>query len=282
MEELRCLALRSYSLMRDLRMLALRTRALLAFCLSISPMLARGQIAVAPGSRVQGTVIDDQSGAPLANVSVEVSRGLDTLARVVTDEVGHFRTLPLADGALKLTFRRLGYQSGTLSLDVLARRKPVEVAMAPVAKRLEDITVVSGRRLQLQSALRNFDTRAQHKAGGTYFGRADLDKLHAARLSDLMRRVPGVRLVDSSGVLLVASSRGYKVDMKRGESMAPCVMRIGVDGQIKEPGYSINSIDPLQVYGVEVYSGPSSIPAEFDGLRTDAFCGLVLIWTRIE
>jgi hypothetical protein len=50
-----------------------------------------------------------------------------------------------------------------------------------------------------------------------------------------MRRVMGVKLIDSSGVILAASTRGMKVDLKRaGLRDAPCIMRIGVDGQIKE------------------------------------------------
>jgi hypothetical protein len=51
----------------------------------------------------------------------------------------------------------------------------------------------------------------------------------------MRRRVMGVKLIDGSGVILAASTRGMKVDLKRaGLRDAPCIMRIGVDGQIKE------------------------------------------------
>jgi hypothetical protein len=268
--------------MRAFRMLALGMGRLLLASVCTSPVPAIAQTPVARSSIVRGRVIDDQSGAPLGSVVIDASRGSDTLARVVTDEEGYFRTAVVADGDLVLTFRRLGYQAGKLSVDALARQRPIEVAMTAVARRLDEIAVASEQLPERRSARRDFDARAQRKMGGTYIRRSDLDKLQAARLSDVMRRVPGARIVDSSGVLLVASSRGYKVDMKRGDAMTPCVMHIGVDGQIKEPGYSINTIDPLQIYGIEVYASPATIPVEFGGMRTDSFCGLVLIWTRIE
>jgi hypothetical protein len=236
---------------------------------------------VAPSSIIRGTIIDDKSGAALGNVVVTASQGLDTVARVVTNEAGYFRTAALVDGDLVLSFRRLGYQSGQLAVDSIARRRPVSVAMTAVAERLEGITVKADLPVR-ESRLSGFDERAQRRMGGTYLRRADLDALQATRVSDVMRRVPGARVIDSSGVLLIASSRGYKEDLPKGKSMAPCVMRVGIDGQIREPSFPINSIDPVHIHGIEVYSGPATIPPEFGGMRTDSFCGLVMIWTRIQ
>ena len=59
-----------------------------------------------------------------------------------------------------------------------------------------------------------------------------------------------------------------------------CVVRVGVDGMLKEPYFPINSIPPHDIYGVEVYAGAASLPTEFSGARKDASCGLIMIWTR--
>ena len=39
-------------------------------------------------------------------------------------------------------------------------------------------------------------------------------------------------------------------------------------------------IDLVNVAGVEVYRGPSDVPAAWRGYRSR--CGIVLVWTRIE
>ena len=57
--------------------------------------------------------------------------------------------------------------------------------------------------------------------------------------------------------------------------------RVGVDGQIKEWGFPMDTIDPNHIHGIEVYNGPATIPSEYSGMRTDAYCGLVMIWTRM-
>ena len=45
-------------------------------------------------------------------------------------------------------------------------------------------------------------------------------------------------------------------------------------------GFSLNAVQPEEVHGIEIHSGPASIPSEFGGARMDAYCGLVMIWTR--
>jgi hypothetical protein len=62
--------------------------------------------------------------------------------------------------------------------------------------------------------------------------------------------------------------------------LAPCYMAIGIDGQIKDWGFSVDEVDPHDIYGIEVYSGPATLPREFASLFGGAYCGLVMIWTR--
>jgi hypothetical protein len=59
-------------------------------------------------------------------------------------------------------------------------------------------------------------------------------------------------------------------------------MAVGVDGQLKEWGFSVDEITPNEIHGIEVYSGPSTMPREFATLRPDGYCGLVMIWTRAD
>lgn len=91
----------------------------------------------------------------------------------------------------------------------------------------------------------------------------------------------GVQILDSLGVRLFAAARSDKVvDDAHGRRTVPCIMRVGVDGQIMEWGFPADNVIPGDIYGIEVYPGPSSIPREYANQMTDGYCGLVMIWTR--
>ena len=37
---------------------------------------------------------------------------------------------------------------------------------------------------------------------------------------------------------------------------------------------------PEEVYGLEVFAGPSSIPPQYGGVGVGKWCGLIAVWTR--
>ena len=229
---------------------------------------------------LRGRIIDDQSGASLPDVSVIAILGSDTLDRTRSDSAGFFafRTLPAMDVVLFL--RHLGHELGSVTVQRADRQRSLNLAMSRITPQLAGVTVTAAPVLARHSALDGFEYHASHALGGAYIQRADLEAAQVIRLSEMMRRVTGVRLIDEQGVLVVASSRGYQSGIRRGDPMAPCVLPVVVDGQMKERLFSINSIDPKSIAGVEVYSGPATIPPFFASMHPDAGCGLVAIWTR--
>ena len=52
----------------------------------------------------------------------------------------------------------------------------------------------------------------------------------------------------------------------------------GGRGGISEPPFDINSITTNHVAAIEFYSGPATIPAEFNA--TQGTCGALVIWTK--
>jgi hypothetical protein len=75
--------------------------------------------------------------------------------------------------------------------------------------------------------------------------------------------------------------RGQKLVCTDGQCYAvPCVLRTAIDGQIQSWGTSLDLMGVEEIAALEVYLGPSSIPAEFASLRRDQACGLIVIWTR--
>ena len=264
---------------RQGRLVRLRGACLLIAALLLNPATVPAQAnARAEPLILQGRVLDARSRAAINRASIVTSRGSDTVAAGYTDSIGSF-SLPIGGiGPVTVYVRRLGYRPMTLFAVESQPGVPLQLSMVPIPQDIEGVAVTA--RGASSARVVGFEDRLSRHIGGTFITREQLDSWHPMRTTDVMRRVSGVKLFDSVGVLLVISSRGFKVNLLRNEFMAPCVLRVGVDGFVKEWGFSVNQIDPNQIYGIEVYNGPATIPPEFNALRTDSYCGLVMIWTQ--
>ena len=94
-------------------------RGLLFACLWAAPSRVVAQSPTPGPLIIRGRVIDDQSRAPLGSVLIRVSRGADTLGQAVTDADGTFRIGSVGAAGVVLSFRRLGYEPGTVAVDSL-------------------------------------------------------------------------------------------------------------------------------------------------------------------
>ena len=226
-----------------------------------------------------GKVLDDASDLPLDGVSVEIA---GTRASVVTDTRGDFVVGVGREELLTLTLRRIGYRELTQIVHVPAGDTTrISFFLTPAATTLDTVSVVA-EAVSRSPRLAGFERRRQQHIGGAFITRAEIERRNAIATSQLLLNMIGVRVIDSAGVKLLASARGYKVVFGRTPEIAPCIMAVGVDGQIKEWGYPVDDITPNDIYGVEVYSGPATMPREFATLRPDGYCGLVMIWTRAD
>jgi hypothetical protein len=225
---------------------------------------------------LRGIVRDVVTRAPLGDVAVHTVDGEAT-----TNGRGEFRIDVRVAGRVTVQLRRLGYDS--LSMDVVvasSAEEPYVFDMQRTAQTLDTVAVAM-RAASWSPKLEGFEHRLARHNGGTFFTRDDIERRRPIVVSELVRRSPAVRIVDSMGVRLFASSRGSKlVDGPRGRKSVPCIMRVGVDGQIMEWGFPADQIAPSEIYGIEVYSGPATIPREYASQIGDGFCGLVMIWTR--
>ncbi len=262
------------------------TRRARRLSLGVGVLLLRAAAAQAQSNpsaqaHVRGRVVDAATRAPVGGADLLLLRATDTLARGRTDRLGRFTAAGTVGAVFTLEIRRLGYDRAAVQWTANADTVLV-IGLTRSAPTLSTVQVVEHE--SFSTRLTGFEERARVKAGGTYIKRDQIEAWHPNRTSDLLRRVLGVKLIDSAGIVLASSDRGEKVDLKSANtarSWAPCVMRVGVDGQVKEWGFPMDAIDPNHIHGIEVYNGPASMPSEYSGLRTDAYCGLVMIWTRM-
>lgn len=225
-----------------------------------------------------GQVWDDQRDQPIAGVIITVA---GSPAELATDPRGYF-AITFSGGALVLNLKRLGYQPATRLIEAPSgdtTRLSFFLAEDPAL--LDTVSVKAAPPLG-SARLEGFTERRRQNTGGTFISRPEIEKRNAIETTSLLRGLNGVRIIDSLGVLLVASARGPSPSIlsRRSDPNAPCLMMIGVDGQLQDWAFPVDQIVPRDIEAIEVYSGPSTIPREFAARRNDVGCGLVMIWTR--
>lgn len=128
----------------------------------------------------------------------------------------------------------------------------------------------------LPMRLQEFDKRAASGASGTFVTRADILRHESGSLLQIIRGVGGVSIVDSAGVRRAMSTRGRV--MTRG-AVKQCVFPVVVDNITLNGLESLDAIRPRNVYGIEVYFGPATIPHSLAALTRESWCGLIAVWT---
>jgi hypothetical protein len=191
--------------------------------------------------------------------------------RTVADSEGRFLFGNLPMGTGTLAARRLGYAPLTMSVTVAeGRTDSLALVLAVTARELAGITTEAQSFLNV--ALADF-YRHRRQGNGHFFERAEFENKNFHRLSDLIRRVPGTRIVtDRYGRTALR--------MGRAVSSRDCPPDFWIDG-VRSPTLGVDDIPLEDVEALEVYAGPSGIPPEVNSRLGSPGCGAVLIWTRV-
>jgi hypothetical protein len=248
--------------MRVMRSLSIHAALLLA---ATSPSALRGQEGEIGTGGIAGTV-RDSLGAPVAGALISVA---GTTLVVESDEEGEFRLAKARVGEMSLRVRRIGFKPDTIRVMVVAGSTvPATFVLARVAVELAPL-VVYGRR-NVTGPIRGFYDRMS-RGMGHFFTREQVERRNPMNMTDLFRMIPGAR-VESRG--LGGSSVRF-----RGARCAPLVWLDGTPTYAGE--FPLDALDPRTFEGIEIYSGPASVPAEFQGNRTmSSACGTVILWSR--
>jgi len=212
---------------------------------------------------VAGRVREVPGGGPLAAAAVRVGRGPEQLSSAD----GAFRFEKIPPGLHEVTVERIGFATVRDSVEIeFGTRVDLDIRLAAQAVPLEPITIVV-RSLVLE---RTGFYKREGRGLGTFITRQDIEARTPVTSSDLLRRVPGVRLVRGRFSEQIAIGRGN------------CPYRFIIDGARINAGFSIDEMPPNWFEGLEVYQGPSQVPMEFAAgpAEPNASCGLIVIWTR--
>jgi hypothetical protein len=235
----------------------------------------------APFGGISG-VVRDAAGGVLAGASVRV----DDRAAVLTDAHGRFRARGVAAGAHRITVSHPAIDSRGVEVQLPSEAVEVELragagpgtTLAAAVQRVVRLAAVGARAQARRAGLEVQGFYDRQKLGmGVFLTDQRLQANAAGRLSNVLRMVPGVRVVQRGELPPVTFALGG-----RG---VPCMMDVYLDGVLvagrtrgSDGSMSLDETPLGQVEGVEVYRGVSEIPAMY---RTPtSSCGVILMWTR--
>lgn len=166
---------------------------------------------------------------------------------------------------------------------------------------LGGVRITGEKPAHMSPKLAGFEERRRGGVG-QFLDRTAIAKWESHRTADMLGTLRGVQIRHgSTSHAWVSTGRSVNTsgcafcreridsildpaDIERGARLA-CYMDAYVDGvmvynatQRRVPLFDVNSIPPGQIAAVEVYTGSSQIPAQYN--RTSGGCGVMLIWTR--
>lgn len=229
---------------------------------------ARAELVIRHGSaRLSGTVRNAE-GQPLSGAQIVVW-GSDVGGSTRDD--GSFTLSGLPAGTQALEARYVGYAPRRVAVDLASdETRSVIVTLDQRADVLDQV-MVYGKATRRRVDITGFLER-RLSGVGHYFTRADIARIQPYEFTDIMRRIPGIKLVPTSYF-------DYTILSSRGTGLGPsgtCQPAIYVDGTRLIDDTGINAmLLPGDVAALEVYPGPAGAPTQY----SDGKCGTILVWT---
>ncbi|HYC52193.1 MAG TPA: carboxypeptidase regulatory-like domain-containing protein [Gemmatimonadaceae bacterium] len=204
-------------------------------------------------------VVEDSVGRPVAGAEVRIG---STVQR--SDDQGRFRFLIPRQDSVSIDVLRLGYAPVHFRIVFPGRDDEITITLDALAQAIDTVQVRE-RDLRALTMLRGFDER-RALGLGSYITRDFIERRNTTNVVELIRDQPGIT-VRRGGAILFAR-----------HDARSCAPDIYLDGQ-HAPGLNPQSINAMDLEGIELYRGQSQVPAEF--IRPGrVFCGALVLWTR--
>lgn len=251
----------------------------------------------ADSASLAGVVTQRGVGTPVPSALVAVVGGR---ARTQTDGSGRFRLTGLASGTHVVRIQRVGFAPLEFEIDLAPGEavmlRPGELLLDAAAVTMDSVVVTAtGERFIPSLVAQGFYDRRK-MSPGAFLSRAEFTKWHSASFTDALRRMPGVSIVanpnyhraarpprlGAMGIIPGRTKMG--MDTRRNLIKVRGCETIGVwlDGVSMGTSEEID-VDALisltEIEAIEVFRGPSEMPARFAASR--AVCGAMVIWTRV-
>jgi hypothetical protein len=242
-------------------------------------LVASGAGAQASASIIVFGVVRNAQGIAIPGADVWID-GTDR--RVVSNDSGEYRIDGVPSGRAKVMVRRVGFHPDSKRLSLgPGDTKQVPFVLEGMMDELDAVIVTA--REGSNGRLKEFWARRMVGLG-VFITRADIDRRHPPQTADLFQGVMGVRVISGTGggvstKLTTGRQSMSATRFANSAASSVCAMQYYVDGMFMAPGtFTVDDIVPVQIEAIEIFRGPSEIPARFRQRETG--CGLVVIWTR--
>lgn len=219
-----------------------------------------------------------EDGIPIAQARIRIG---DRNPLVLSANDGRFSVSAVRAGDQLLQVQLLGYVAFAQMVTVIAGQT-LDVHITLVAAPIPLKAVVVKGPPPLRPVLAAFENR-RARGNGHFFNQSEIARMRPRVLTDVLRRVPGVMLQASSGSFgsndMVRMTRTIGLS---GPRNCPVLFYLnGTPLQITGDMSIDQYVAPEDVLAMEVYSGSSQIPPEFQSSLLNSRCGVIVIWTRV-
>lgn len=214
---------------------------------------------------IRGRVVDTDR-IPVVGAEVAALRGGDVVVMARTGVDGRFNLGEFAPGRTTISVRRLGFRPREFDLDVPASSAPerITAVLTSMPTELEEIRV-EARIAESNGRLREFYAHRSRSQFGYFMDTDVIAERHARHASDLLRMVPGARLIPSRGIGSAVRIRG-------------CRPLLWIDGQ-RVPGAELDdAVNANDIAALEVYNSFAGIPPQYVDRASN--CGAIVVWTK--
>lgn len=264
--------------------------------------------AAAPAANAQqlrGRLLDLETDNPIAaGLLTLLDADSSVVATAVSNASGEWQISLTGAGVYYVAAERIGYErwvAGPVELSAddtvssLFHLRPSPVVMDPIEVRATAVR----RYLEFNGFFER-----QRGNFGHFVTPQTIERRQAARVTDLLRAIPGVQLVAAAG-----GSAGPSQIHLRGSSLSQggvCRPRVFVDGliysrgdsrpvRIREENATEREVDeerrlenmslddlghPSTIAAIEIYRSASQVPVQFGGSSVETLCGVIVVWTR--
>lgn len=211
------------------------------------------------GGPLKGRVTDSKTGEPLFGVTVQVD---GTTTGAITDFDGNYEIGTTPDGAFNIVVKYVGFQTQTLSCDGKTRSLDVEMQDENIA--VETVTVVAQARQGSDNALlKSMKSSLSVESG---ISAQQINKSQDKDASEVIRRIPGISIIDDKFVMVRGLSQRYNNVWINGGAVP--------SSEADSRAFSFDIIPASQIDNMVIVKSPSpEYPADFSG-------GFIIVRTK--
>ena len=259
-------------------------RLVLALAAAGSPLMAQNAPPPAKPAHFQGQVVDTL-GHPIKSAVVETD---DPPQARVSDDSGFFRFASLPAGPITVRVRRIGFEGIEFQLRLPSDSTlSIGVKLVPAAQLLEAVQIDAGAEAAHPQLAQTGFYQRMRAGWGHMVTPEEIDKKRktVAGASSFLQDIVGVTVKHgqtgrgrggrggSGGGAMILGKTPYGGD---------CMMNLLMNGQpvkLQDGETFDNYFSPTEIYAIETYARATEIPAEYQQLLGNDFCGAVVVWS---